>query len=235
VTGTPGGSVSGLQIQIIGNAGTGTVIVESLRLVRGSHPGLEVMTTDTPIPAPASPALDPAWSQNGRIRFRVLTPPISTGLSYAFLGALQSGVAAGLLRFYRPSEISAASEQVRFDRAHNGVTGTGGSAGRGMLQPNVIGFWNGAPHDVILEWTNEINETTGVREMWQRLYIDGVKVAEQNVTALYGATAWAPVDPSRLISDGSVHAVLSMQPNGGGVIVEFPPRRAGYSQVDRAA
>lgn len=68
--------------------------------------------------------------------------------------------------------------------------------------------------------------------MWQRLYIDGVLVAQQDVAALYGATAWAPIDPSRLVSDGNVHAVLCGPKKG--VIIEFPTRRAGYRWADAA-
>ncbi|MNT95011.1 hypothetical protein D3C72_2368090 [compost metagenome] len=68
--------------------------------------------------------------------------------------------------------------------------------------------------------------------MWMRLYIDGALIAQEDVATLYGATAWAPIDPSRLISDGYVNAVISgPSSNPGGVIIEFPRPRSGYRQV----
>ncbi|MNY19855.1 hypothetical protein D3C86_1533100 [compost metagenome] len=118
-----------------------------------------------------------------------------------------------------------------FERKHNGG---GGVPGRGNVEPSVASLYDGAPHDVILEWTNYFayDPIAGTvrRFMWQRLYIDGVKVAEQDVAVLYGATRWAEIDPSRLISDGNCFSVISTPldaPAGGyaapgGVIVEFP-------------
>ncbi len=206
--------------------------------VIGSHPGIYVPTTDTPIPAPASPALDPALSQNGRTRFRLKTPSESNpNLEYVQLfGGEGRSVNGALLRLYRSNGTGSGDNTVYFDRLSNHATTISGAVGRGLLKVSPAApLFSSAVRDVVLEWTNEINEATGVREMWQRIFVDGVLIAQQDVAALYGATAWAPIDPSRLISDGAVNAVLSMQPNGGGVIVEFPPRRAGYRQVERAA
>ncbi|GEM_PF-4488365 len=228
VTGTAASDDTGLRVQIIGNSGTGTVIVESLRLVKGSHPGMEVQTGDTAIPAPVSPALDPAWQQNGRISFRILpAPPTPPNLAEVLLlGIRQSGVGKGIWRLIRRDSKTSSDQSVAFDRAHDGASGSGGTAGRGLLESaSGTAFFNSAPHDAELEWTNEIRESDGVREMWQRLYIDGVLVASQDVAALYGATAWAEIDPSRLISDGNVFSTLS------DVILDYPTPRAGYRQV----
>jgi hypothetical protein len=234
VTGTPGGSVSGLQIQIIGNAGTGTVIVESLRLVRGSHPGLEVLTTDTPIPAPVSPALDPAWQQNGRIKVRILPPPISTGKSYAYLGS----AASYLLSVLRATATGASDHTIWLERMHNGPTGVNtigtNVPGRSALSSGGAVFLDGVPHDLEAGWTNEIRESDGVREMWLRFWLDGKLLAERNVAALFGASEWLPIDVGTLLSDGSVNAVIC-GPRDGGVIISRPTPRAGYRQVERAA
>lgn len=235
VTGTPGASVTGLRVQLIGNSGTGTVIVESVRLIRGRHPGVEVQTGDTPIPAPVSPALDPAWQQNGRVRLRVLPPPISTGKTLAYLGYLNAGTTVGAtLAIGRHASHLESQKRFVFERAH-----AGGSQARGVLDVNTTAFWDGAPHDVELEWTNYFAHDPVIgavrRFMWQRVYIDGVLVAQQDVAALYGATKWAEIDPSRLISDGNVFAVLSaplVVPAGGyaapgGVILSFPTLPVG--------
>ncbi len=215
---------------------TGAIQVAQARLVKGHHPGIYVPTTDTPILPPPSPALDPAWQQNGRARFRVMPPPISTGKHYNLIGypSRDASVLAPM-RLFRNAGFTTTQQTINYVRQHNAATGFGGNAGLGILEGTVANFYDGTPHDVILEWTNEVRETDGRREMWQRLYIDGVLVAQQDVAALYGAMAWAEIDPSRLISDGTAFAVLSMLPSRGGVIVEFAPRRAGYRQVDRAA
>lgn len=237
VTGTPGANVTGLRVQIIGNAGTGTVIVESLRLVRGYHPGIEVRTTDTPILPPPSPALDPAWSQNGRVKFRAITP-FAYQKKIAYFGkALNEGpVSASDLGIGRTSSDGSGSFQVYACRRHNGGTGNGGIAGSAYASTGNINVWDNAPHDWDFEWTNEIRESDGVREMWLRLYVNGALRLAIDVAALYGATAWADIDPSRLISDGTVNAVISgPSSNPGGVIIEFPRPRAGYRQVDRTA
>lgn len=204
------------------------------QVVEGNHPGVYVPTADTPIPAPVSLALDPAWSQNGAIEYTALLPALSTGKGYGVIGYGSSGSAFG---FWRWSGTLANSAALIFDRRHNSATGESGVAGRATNTVTVSSDAFGlSPVRFRHEWTNEINELTGVREMWLRTYQNGVLLNEKDVAALYGATAWATVDPSRMISDGNVNAVISgPSSNPGGVIIEFPRPRAGYRQVDRAA
>lgn len=194
------------------NSGTGTIIVESIRCVRGHHPGIEVMTTDTPILPPPSPALDPAWSQNGTIEWEGVYP--TTGHYYLI------GYNDLAFRVYR----DAIDGMVWIDRGHNGASGSYGVPGRGAIG-SATNITDGSRHRFRYTWTSEINDQSGVREMWQRLYIDGVLVAQQDVAALYGATAWAEIDPSRLISDGNCFAVLSR------ITLDYPTPRAGYRQA----
>ncbi|MNS58628.1 hypothetical protein D3C72_915540 [compost metagenome] len=195
----------------------GSIFGTQAQMTEGSHPGIYVPTTDTPSLPPPNPALDPALSQNCRIKIRILPPPISAGKSYSLFG-LSLGDAFALTRY---EAFNTSQPQITFDRIHNG-----GNGGRGFLEPPYAAFWDGAPHDVELEWTNEISEATGIREMWMRIYIDGQLLAERDVAALYGATEWAPIDPSRFISGGNVFAVLCGPKKG--VIIDFPTPRAGY-------
>lgn len=213
VTGTAASDDTGLRLQLIGSSGTGTVIVQSLGLVKGSHPGPEVRTTDTPIPAPVSPALDPAWQQNGRVSFTILPPPPVSGKHYNLLGYYETIYTFGL---WRSSGLT--GSQIVFDRKHNGTTGTGGTATRAYIAPSSTALYDGAPHVVTLEWANYI--VNGVRAMPLRMYIDGTLIGSVDA-ATYGATAWAAIDPSRLVSDNLVFAVLS------GLSLSYPTLPAG--------
>ncbi len=205
VTGTAAADDTGVIAQLIGNSGTGGIIVEAIGMVPGSFPGIIVRTEDTPI-IPSGAVVDPAWWQNGSIEFDVVPPP-SQSATYNLIGAeSQVSVARGILRVGRWA--TAQSNQLNFHRAHNGSTGSGGVVGHGSLLPIYPSFWDGAKHRIKLEWLNYT--LAGVRYMHQRLYIDNMTtpLASQNVAALYGATAW--IAPERLwLSDGSTFATLS--------------------------
>lgn len=176
--------------------------------VEGYHPGPYVRTTDTAIPAPTSPALDPAWSQNGAVEFTVVPPPISTGLSYLLFGQNgSSNYSLSPLAVARSSSQSTSDYQVIMERKHNGASGTGGTAGRGALLNSSVNIWDGAPHTLRVEWLNYT--LSGVRAMTQRIYIDGTLTDSQDVAALYGATAWATIGASKAVADGNVFATLS--------------------------
>jgi hypothetical protein len=219
VTGTMGSSATQARVKLIGQSGSGTVLVESVRLLEGSHPGIYVPTTDAPILPPPSPVLDPAWSQNGRVRFTGIFPDVNVnGRNFGLFGGFGGFGATPDLCLWK-YDTWGQYRNISFSRRDS-------SGVLRHLQPApTTDLADGTPHDVELEWTNEISEATGVRQMWMRIYIDGVKVAEQDVAALYGATAWAPLDASRLISDGSVHAVLSR------IALDYPTPRAGWRQV----
>lgn len=186
-----------VEFAVIRNQSTSSFSVWGAQITSGAHPGQYIKTTDTPIPAPTSPVLDPAWRENGALEFDILPPPISTGLGYYLFGS-SSGVAGPSL--FRSSAWSTGQYYINYYKVAN----TGLIPWTTIPIPNI---WDGAKHRIRLEWTNYL--LNGIRYMWQRLYVDGVLIAEQNVAALYGATAWAAIDPSRLVSDGSVFDTLS--------------------------
>lgn len=187
------------------SSASGTIYVESARLVEGSHPGTYVRTTDTAIPAPTSPALDPAWMQNGAIEFDLVVPPISAAKSFGYFGSpFTYASAANPLQFGRADYAGTGDFDVWFARTHNGLTGSNNISGLSYAKKANFDF---NKHKWRLEWVNyKIN---GVRVMEHRLYYDGALVFAQDAAALFGATAWATIDPTKLISDGNVFATLS--------------------------
>lgn len=225
VTATPGASVTGLRAKIKGgSSGTGTIVLVSARLVQGSHPGVYVRTTDTAIPAPASVALDPAWSQNGMVKVRIKTPAdANPNLALVGLfGEVNPASATVKIRFFRPSSAATASNAVSFDRQSNHTQTVSGGVGRCLLN-GVAAIWDGAPHEVWLVWRNYT--LNGVRYMPMELWVDGVLVASQDVAALYGATAWATIDAGKLVSDGNVQATLTAPSDGQ--MLSYPVLPAG--------
>lgn len=199
---------------------TGTIYVSNARFVEGHHPGIYVPTTDTPILPPPSPALDPAWSQNGAVEFDVVLPPISQGLGYYIFGYSELS-----LERYHGWGANVYAIMVNREADVPGSVGPGGF--NDVATPNI---WGGPRHRIRFEWTHEIRESDGKLEMWKRLYVDGDLYYAKDVAALLGARKWKPIDPSRLISDGGVNAVIS-GPEDGGVIITRPAPRSGYRQV----
>lgn len=209
---TPSTSVTGLQVAIVGSSGTGSILVRSLGLVQGSHPGIEVRTTDTAIAKPADGGLDPAWVQNGAIEFDMISPTVFSSGSYPvahvqFFGAENSGTPRAILRFFRSSGYSATTPDYVFDRAHNGSTGGGGVVGRSNIVGGTVNLFDGAKHRIRLEWYNYT--IGGVRHMLQYLYVDGTLRASADAAASYGASSWLTPNHTIMVSDGTVNNVLS--------------------------
>ncbi|MNX83493.1 hypothetical protein D3C86_1152590 [compost metagenome] len=211
-----------------GNTTPGTIYAWHPNLHLGSTPGIDVPTFDSPILPPPSLALDPAWSQNGEAEFDLELPKLTVGDGFGLFSSMDPNGTGATVALWRYSGTSAASGLLIAERTHNGPSGSGG-VGRTQLAVSVDPALFGTRVRFKLAWTHEINEQTGVREMWLKTYVNGALTAQVDVAALYGATAWAPINPSRLISDGNVNAVLS-GPDGG-IILSYPTPRTGYRQV----
>ena len=140
VTGTPAASATGLRAQLIGDVGTGSVIVESLRLVRGNHPGIEVQTLDTPLPAPPGPPSSGSYYEE----FEYLWPYGSTppsGVDFELVG--ERFKTGGLTRL---GTTDASSHAIRFwIETDVGLIS--------MDTPNANPLFDGHPHKITRGWT----------------------------------------------------------------------------------
>ena len=208
-----------------GNTTPGTIYAWHPNLHLGSTPGIDVPTFDSPILPPPSLALDPAWSQNGEAEFDLELPKLTVGDGFGLFSSMDPNGTGATVALWRYSGTSAASGLLIAERTHNGPSGSGG-VGRTQLAVSVDPALFGTRVRFKLAWTHEINEQTGVREMWLKTYVNGALTAQVDVAALYGATAWAPIDLSSLISDGNVNAVLSR------ITIDRPTPRAGYRQAN---
>lgn len=184
------------------SAATGTIYIWHPNLHQGAMPGMDVPTTSQALPKPTDGTEWPSWmTQNGAIEFDCLpqAPDIlpSSGGIYTYIGAGNWWNNIKPFTLYR----------------YPWATGTGylkisALTDKGLVQPegSCSGFWDGAKHRVRMEWTNYI--LGGVRYMYFRLYIDGVKKMENDAAAILGATAW--IAPERFwLSDGSTYATIS--------------------------
>lgn len=186
VTGAPAADDTGLRVQLIGSSGTGTVIVRSLGLVQGYHPGVEVQTGDTPLPAPTSPALDPAWQQNTLLTGYFVLP---IGANVA-AGTVILGYVGGLL-------ITQLASTITLSRV---------TAGGTRSVTITLNAADNARHSFSASCGN--NTTAGVRSMSLTLTVDST-TATIDAAALYGDEEWSDLDASILVSGGAVNATLS--------------------------
>ncbi len=170
----------------IGSSGTGTVLVESVRMVQGSNPGVVVQTGDTAIPAPTTPALDPAWQQNGSITGYFVLP---TGANVA-AGTVILGYVGGLL-------IAQLASTITLSRVTAGGTRT---------VTITLNAADNARHSFAASWGDYV--TSGVRAMPLTLTVDAT-TATIDAAALYGDEEWSDLDASRLVSGGTAFATLS--------------------------
>lgn len=163
----------------------------------------------------ATTTLPAAISQNGEVEVYLVAPPISTGLHTCYFGLAQgisAGVPASALGVTRFAYQLTTDLALFLCRTHNGATGANGVAGSAYIGSNSVtgpSIWDGAPHLFKLCWSNYI--LAGVRYMWLRLYIDGALIAEEDVAALYGASAWSSLATCS-ISEGGVTATYSSGP-----------------------
>jgi len=156
--------------------------------------------------ATPSGTVDLTWAQNGYIEFDCIPPTISTGKNYPMFGKIGVGTQTKKdLVFWRYGDDPVYSFASYFERGTNSSTGIGGVAGRTVLMAT-INIWNGVKHKIKLEWFNYI--LNNIRYMYNKIYIDNVLIASQDVSALYSATAWTIPD-SICLSDGDVFATLS--------------------------
>lgn len=199
VSATPATTAADVMVEISGNTGTGTVLVESCRLVRSSyHPGRLLVTEGTAVPMPAQGWEWPEWgTQNGYIEVKAVLPPISTGANYAIIGQDSTG-SARKLAIRRLSASTTAQNYLTIDRSADGANQT-------TADIDVGAIWDGALHTIKLIWKNY--ELSGTQYMYLELDIDGVnKSASANlVTAT--VTKWT-ADEMLLLSDGKVQAVI---------------------------
>lgn len=187
VTGTAGSSVSYVRGYLRGLSTTGTFYAWGAQLVEGSHPGVYVRTTDTAIAAPASPALDPAWVQNGKLTGYYVQP---SGANVA-AGTVILGYSGGLL-------ITQYASTITLSRVTAGGT------------RSVSITLNGADntrHSFVASWGNYVT-SAGVRSMPLTLTVDST-TATIDAAALYGDSSWSSLDASRLVSGGTVFATHS--------------------------
>jgi len=184
VTGTPAADDTGLRAQIIGNSGTGGILVDNWRQVQGSMPGIEVRTGDTPILRPAGDVVDPSWNSNGKISGSFVTP-------------VGSNVAAGAVILGKAGEIviTQKATTIELSRTSNGGVRT---------VTITLNAADGGLHAFIAEWGNYL--TSGTRAMPLTLTV-GATTGTIDCAALYGDSAWTP--PERhWQSGGSVFATL---------------------------
>ncbi|MNX98273.1 hypothetical protein D3C86_1306770 [compost metagenome] len=163
--------------------------------------------------------LDPAWSQNGFMEWDSIHPDD--------VGVLGSWGGWNLIGYGNPYITDSPLAVFRYP--WNTGTGyiklkrqsdVGGHSPEFYVGP---AFYNDQTKKRIrYEWTNEIHEKTGVREMWLRLYVDGELKYATDFAALFGAKSWVAPDASRLLSDGRTQAIIS------NLILDRPTPRAGY-------
>lgn len=166
--------------------------------------------------------LDPTFQQNGAVEFvAVLAQPITTGRAYTIIGAAQSSSYPYVSSPFGLTRLSwqvVTDKWVYFGRSHNGATGADAAAGSAYISV-AANLWDGNPHRIRLEWYNYL--LNGTRYMLMKAYVDGALIASQDVAALYGATAWAAIDPGKLISDGSSFSILRL-PSDGSPLISYP-------------
>ena len=160
VTGTPGASVTGLRAVLKGNAGTGTVILESLHQVEGSFPHM--------VEAPFSNPHGGDWSSDWGIRFEEefsyvwpfsSTPP--TGRDFEIVGErLKTG---GISRL---AATPSSSHSVRLYVETDAGTFT-------LDSPGTATLFDGNPHKIKRAW---------------RLYVHGGSVYLEGTLGVGGTT-----------------------------------------------
>jgi len=165
-------------------------------------------TRNADICSTPSGSVDPYWVQNGYIEFDYVPPTISSGKSYTIIGGFDPNATYGnnTLLLWRLNNTGINCKDIYFERKHNSSTGLVGNAGWGQLNENTVDIWDGNAHHIKLQWENFV--FNGVRYMWQRIWIDNVLIASQNVAALYNSTAWIAPDKIYL-SDGNTYGILS--------------------------
>jgi len=202
---TAGDSVSAYIYPDRNGATSGTIYAWGAQLVEGNHPGIYVRTADRAISKPVDGGIDPAWQQNGYVEFDLLPPPVSAAKSFGYFAApFTYNSASNPLQFGRADYSGATDFDVWFARTHNGVTGSNSIAGLSYFKKSSFDF---GKHRWRLEWMNYT--LNGVRVVKHNLYFDGTLVSSQDAASLFGATAWTDIDLTKLISNGSVFAIIS--------------------------
>lgn len=185
-----GASQTGFRVKLKGNTGTGTVIVESVRFVRGIFPGRLVVTEgNASLADPAHWDWPWGWQQNGWIQFKAVLPPISTGTNLYLFG----GGTADAITLYRPSGVTVSQNYLTVGRRSDGGVQT-------MANVDVGNVWDGTLHTFKIEWLAYTR--SGTNYMFLRVYVDGtLKSADSNKYSAGIVTKWTPGE--RLIwSDG---------------------------------
>ena len=160
-----------------------------------------------PLFPPKSGPLGEDWHQNGAVEFDLIPPPLSNGKIYAlFCEERNSGGSyAASLSMTRSHSVPIESHSHEYLRKHNAAAS--GTAGTAVIVTSQGNVWDGAKKRVRLEWVNYLLK--GARVMRFNAYVDGSLVGFEEVSATKGASAWAPVNVSRLIAAGDTFSGIS--------------------------
>lgn len=187
VTVTPGATVTGLRVELIGSSGAGTVIVEAMGMVKGSMPGTHVVTTDTAVPLGAGTWPDSGWQQRGQISGYIVVP---SGANVA-AGTVILGASGGIL-------ITQFASTITLSRVTNGGTRT---------VTITLNAADGYRHFFSASW-DSYTTAAGAKSMPITLTVDST-TATVDLAATYGDSSYTTSDPTKLLSGGSVFSVLS--------------------------
>lgn len=188
VSRTPGAASADILAEISGNTGTGTVLVESCRLVRSVfHPGRLLVTEATAIPVPEQGWEWPTWlQQNGYVEFKATLPAISTGTGGGPDGPGIFGdvnAATAYLNLLRPGSATTAQNYMNFYRRADGGLQSVTNVDTGAVH-------DGAAHTIRLTWKN-YNTSAGVATMLLELDIDGVNKSTSANLVTSTVTKWS--------------------------------------------
>lgn len=191
-------NTTGFRITLIGNTGTGTVLVDSVTLTRGPvmrHP-LTTLTAQS-LPLEGYCEWVESMSQNGYVEFKALLPPRNTGKQAFVFG--DNWADESHIQLFRAAATAAANNYLTIVRKHN--------AGSVNIPDIDVGnVWNDAMHHYRIQWRN-YTDSTGTQIMDLRLDIDGVNKYDSSNVVSSTVTSWSV--PSRFwLSDGSVYAVI---------------------------
>lgn len=213
----------GIEFGVFLNQTTSSFDVCGGQLVDGSNPGIYVRTGDRAVSRIPGGGLDPYWIQNGYIEWNSVHPAdvgvLDVSGFWMFLGSGTSY--PGNLALYRyPWETGTNYVKLRRGNDVSAVTADVSVAGSNL--------YDGARHRLRMEWANYTN-SSGVREMWFKFYIDGTLMYSVDVAATQGAKSWLSPEASTMLSGGSTQATIS------NLVLGYPTLPAGAIHDQQAA
>ncbi len=202
-----GASVSGFKIQLTA-PGAGTILLEDCGLTQGSHPGISLYTSGSPIvrPTNAPEYLGGQWVQNGGVRFDYLWPYGTSAPGGADFSLFGDG--EHVIELHRYNNVGAGNNTVSMQRE----TSSGAYLGGG----GTAAVFDGAWHTVELVWSTYY--VGAERFTYLLLYVDGALVGQNSP----GNVGWAT--PERLwLSSGQTFGIIA------NLIPTFPSAPSGQS------